>query len=115
MSDREAFESLSIEARTVAAAWFAMMSPKQDSRLQFSMIENRPTAKSQKGLDDLVAAGFISRKIHRRTGAVEYRPLKDMRALTLPLTAAFLDGKPPPGSSFRLVEPINSRREVGAP
>jgi hypothetical protein len=70
------------------------------------MVESRPSAKAQKGLDELVAAGFISRRLDRRSGAVEYRPVKRVKEIGRPIAEAFLEGREFPGARFRLVEPI---------
>lgn len=103
---------LSFEAKSIAAAWFFAMKLRT-SVLRFEMVEYKPTARAQKGLDDLLAAGFISIE-KNRYGGVAYRPLKDMSAIAAPVSQAFLDGKPLPGSNFQLVEPIALASEEAA-
>lgn len=51
---------LSDDARSVAAAWFGAMPVSPTSHLRFAMVEHRPSARAQAGLDELVAAGAIS-------------------------------------------------------
>lgn len=98
-------ETLSAEAKAVAAAWFGMMPVGSDSHLQFAMVEARPTLTAQRGLDELVASGWISREIDRR-GPVTYRPLRDCRPFLNEMMIAVFDETLDPKYSFRLVEPI---------
>lgn len=102
-------QTLSIEARCVAAAWFGMMGTVDthpESELRFGMVENRPSAKAQAGLDELVREGYISRENEKR-GSVIYRPLKDCRPFLIPMMKASMGmGRFPKGSKFPLTEPI---------
>lgn len=65
---------LSSDARQVAAAWFGAMPIGRTSHLQFAMVEHRPSPRAQAGLDELQAAGIISRE-DEPSGGVTYRPL----------------------------------------
>lgn len=97
---------LSPEARAVGAAWFGMMRhADSESQLRFGMVQSRPTAKAQAGLDELVAKGWISRENEKR-GAVIYRPLKDCTILLRPLMKATLEGTLKSAMNFALTEPI---------
>ncbi|MGU3286507.1 hypothetical protein [Methylobacterium mesophilicum] len=100
---------LSDNARAVAAAWFGMMRPDSTSRLRFGMVESRPSERAQAGLDELQAAGVISREDEPR-GAVVYRPLIECREH---LEWAWRRMRTPEGLSdqFRLVDPIPPRKK----
>lgn len=99
---------LSDTARAVAAAWFGMMQPNGKSHLRFRMVESRPSERAQAGLDELLAAGVISRE-DEPSGAVTYRPLVGCREH---LEWAWKRMPTPEGLSdkFRLVEPIPPRK-----
>lgn len=100
---------LSDNARAVAAAWFGMMQPDSKSQLRFGMVESRPSERAQAGLDELQAAGIISREDEPR-GAVVYRPLVECREH---LHWAWRRMETPEGLSdqFRLVDPIPPRKK----
>lgn len=108
---------LSPEAKAVAAAWFGMMPIGRGSHLRFGMVESRPTAKAQAALDELVAAGFISRMVERR-GAVVYRPLKDCHPFLVQIMRAQTEGGGaaiPSQMKFLFTEPIPAqpKRDLG--
>ena len=72
-------EALSDDAKAVGASFF----PTIASRVTFHMEEKQPGARCQAGLDELVAAGLVSRVVHNaKTGAATYRPIEDIGALT---------------------------------
>lgn len=99
---------LSDNARAVAAAWFGMMQPNGRSQLRFAMVESRPSERAQAGLDELLAAGIISRE-DEPSGAIVYRPLVECREH---LQWAWARMSTPQGLSdkFRLVDPIPPRK-----
>jgi hypothetical protein len=109
-------EKLSIEARCVAAAWFGMMGTVEthpDSELRFGMVESRPSAKAQAGLDELVRTGYISRE-NEKSGAVVYRPLKNCHPFLVPMMKASMGmGRFPKGSKFPLTEPMTAPSQAG--
>lgn len=93
---------LSNDAKSVAAAFF----PTQDSRVTFHMEAHGPSARSQAGLDELVAAGLISKEVHdKRTGAATYRPLADLSEYGAWQRIRFLSGEMEQ-DSFNLWEPL---------
>lgn len=65
---------LSNDAKTIAGAWWGLPIGEK-TVVTFHMIENRPTARAQAALDELVAAGFLWRETFNRHGGVSYRPL----------------------------------------
>ena len=113
MNENPKATDLPIEAKAVAAAWFWMMRHgDRESYLRFGMVESRPSASAQAGLDALVSAGYISQETDR--GSIIYRPLRDMRGIAAPVAAAFLTGAHIPGSKFQLTEPISDRAALTA-
>ena len=60
--------ALSDDAKQVAGGLFSMGSK---TRVTFGMVESRPTARCQAGLDEMVAAGIITRT-GLPGGGVEY-------------------------------------------
>lgn len=71
-------ETLSDDAKSVAAAFF----PTLDSKVTFHMETSGPSARSQAALDELCAAGVATKETHdRRTGAATYRPAVDCTEL----------------------------------
>lgn len=94
---------LSDDARAVAAAWFGMSQPGQ-GHLRFAMVQSKPSARAQAGLDELLAAGIISRE-DERSGAVTYRPLVSCHEHQVWAMKRLFDGTAE-ASSFRLVDPI---------
>jgi hypothetical protein len=67
---------LTDQARAVAGALFGIMKPGGGSHLTFQMRESRPTKECQAALDELVAAGVISREpLNQYSNGVVYTPL----------------------------------------
>ncbi len=75
-------KALSLDAQRVGAAWFGMMpmSPGK-GQLTFHMIECRPTARAQAGLDELVEAGLISVEPFNQYGGFVYKPIWNFEPL----------------------------------
>lgn len=94
---------LSDDARAVAAAWFGMCRPGQ-SYLRFAMVQSKPSARAQAGLNELLAADIISRE-DEPSGAVTYRPLMDCREHLAWAWKRMEDGTAE-RDSFRLVDRI---------
>lgn len=66
---------LSNDAKAVAASFF----PHLPSRVTFHMVECRPGARCQAGLDELVAAGLVTKEpIEGGAGAAEYNAVADL-------------------------------------
>lgn len=104
-------DELSIEARSVGAAWFGMMRvADEDSHLRFGMVQSRPSARAQAGLDELVAKGWIKRT-EERGGAIRYNPLRSFEEIAKPFMKAVFTGKFPKGSGFLLTESIEDTPE----
>ena len=105
---------LSDTARQVAAAWFGAMREGGSSHLRFAMVESKPSEKAQAGLDELVAAGVISRE-DEPTGAVTYRPLVSCHEHFVWAARRMFSGEAT--DSFRLIDPIPAdekpRRRAG--
>lgn len=95
---------LSDDARAVAAAWFGMSPPDGGSYLRFAMVQSKPSARAQAGLDELLAAGIISRE-DEPSGAVTYRPLVSCHEHQAWAMKRLFDGTAE-ANSFRLVDPI---------
>lgn len=70
--------SLSDRAKSVAGAWFGMMSPGK-GELTFQLRGARPSDEAQAGLDELVRAGVVSVEPFNKFGGIVYRPLIDFR------------------------------------
>ncbi len=90
---------LSDEAKAVAGVAFGL---GDKCVLSFGMVESRPSAKTQAALDELLAAGLITRKQINQSGAVEYRATTDLSEYARWLRR---NGKNP-RIRFPLVEPI---------
>lgn len=70
--------ALSDDAKAVAGAWFGWMTAASEG-LTFLMRETRPAERSQRALDELLAAGVIERVEVYGPPAVTYRPRKACR------------------------------------
>lgn len=64
-----------------AGSVFGMMRPGS-GELTFAMVEGRPSAKMQEGLDELVAAGAVGRSPLNKFGGVRYVPLMNCSGFT---------------------------------
>ncbi|MFF9549348.1 MULTISPECIES: hypothetical protein [Bacteria] len=100
---------LSDDARAVAAAWFGMSQPGQ-GHLRFAMVQSKPSARAQAGLNELLAAGIISRE-DEPSGAVTYRPLVSCYEHQVWAMKRLFDGTAE-ANSFRLVDPIEPRKKL---
>lgn len=108
MSGEDAFAILSDDAKSVAFALF----PSPESYATFHMEEHGPSARSQAGLDELLAAGLVSKTVHnRKTGAATYRPLADFGPLGAWQIRRMLTGELE-RTSFNLWEPL---KQAAAP
>jgi hypothetical protein len=87
---------LSKDAKFFGSSMFWLMEPGK-GELTFRMVETRPSPRSQAALDELVAAGAVSRRPFNRLGGVVYTPL----------IAFDRPGKAPPGK-WPITEPIRA-------
>jgi len=93
-------EDLGADAKAVAGAWFGMMVPGEGT-LCFGMKAQRPSARAQAALDEIVAAGVAVRS-DGEDGSVSYVPAVDCSPLL-----GWLQGKlGEPGVSFPLTEKV---------
>lgn len=88
---------ISQDAMFLGSSLFWMMRPGE-GKLTFQMVENRPTARTQAALDELVAAELVSVEPFNRFGGVTYTPLAPFKRPSAALTKRV--GK------WRVVEPI---------
>lgn len=80
ISSDDLMKRLSNTAKAVGSC-FGMMRPGE-GEMTFQMIENRPSAKMQEGLDELVAAGVIRREALNSFGGVRYVPMMNCSDFT---------------------------------
>lgn len=66
---------LSTDAKIVAGALFAFPSGSNGTELIFANRENRPTERTRKALNELIAADFVVREKPQRAGEERYRGL----------------------------------------
>lgn len=65
---------LSPDAMFLGSSLFSMMTPG-DGKLTFTMRESRPTARTQRALDELVRTKLVFVEPFNELGGVTYRPL----------------------------------------
>lgn len=91
-------KKISDDATCVAAAWF----PGQNL-LKFNMVVNKPSARAQAGLDELVLGGYIMRaSIPGEPNAQAYKPLQDLSWCRV----WFMANKDKANLDFNLLEPL---------
>lgn len=100
-------DALSDDAKAVAGGWFGLMNPG-GGELTFALVQNKPTARAQAALAELVAAGVISVEQFNRFGGLVYRPLFDCR------TALYWLGRNEnnPAAKWPLVEPVTGEDDA---
>lgn len=96
-------ETLSDDAKAVAAAWFATMRPGSESELTLRMRESRPTARTQDALDELVRTGIVSCTALNDQGGLVYKPLLSCHPILRWAWARLSD----PDGGFALTEKIS--------
>lgn len=95
--------NLSDDAKSVLGAWFGMGSK---SVLNLHLVESRPTPRCRAALDELVAAGALSKAPFNRFGGETYKPLIETREYMTWLMKKHPMGRMNPKDSFALMEKI---------
>jgi len=94
--------TLSIDARIVAGSLFGLFGEK--AGVTFLMQENRPTARCQAALDELVSAGDLTVEDANTLGGKTYRPTRTFKDEYLEVGR--LAAEDPETTKFPITEPI---------
>jgi hypothetical protein len=95
-------EPLSKRARALAGVWFGMMRPDSCSGVTMNLRELKPTEITQAAIDELLAAGIISKEPFNEYGGIVYKPLVDCWPAFIWMGANLED----PEVKFQLMEPV---------
>lgn len=92
---------ISPDAFFLGCSMFSMMEPNE-GKLTFQMRESRPTARTQRALDELVKAKLVAAEPFNKFGGITYTPL--VRFKRASMAAAKRAG------SWPITEPIEGER-----
>ena len=106
MAEAINLDTLSDDAKALAGVWFGLMKVDGMGTLTLHLIENKPTARTQAALDELLAAKVISVEPFNKAGGLVYRPLVNCHPAYQWQGRLFLEGK---GDHINwvLMEPVN--------
>lgn len=98
--------ALSKDAEILCGIWF---NGGLDTKVTLHLVENRPTARTQAVLDELVSAGVITVEPFNRFGGLVYQGTERCREIFKELGgfAGLMKATAPTKGEWRMVEPIS--------